>query len=107
MPRSLATSGTVEPEAILPSACRSFRMIYSGECLFPIESPPFAHSGLLDSHRNWIRSWALPRLRCSKTPSGGSQDALTQQLKARPSVHLALDELQPVNLPLYLPAASF
>ena len=38
---------TVEPEASLPSACRSFRMICSGECLFPIESPPFAHSGLL------------------------------------------------------------
>src|SRR4051812_24509553 len=57
MPRSLATSGTVEPEAILPSACRSFRMICSGECLLPIESPPFAHSGLLDSHPSWTRFW--------------------------------------------------
>src|SRR5215213_11603061 len=50
---------------------------------------------------------ALPRFRCSKTASGGSQDALAQQIEARPSVHLALDELQPVNLPLYLPAAPF
>src|SRR5829696_4486390 len=66
MPRSLATSGTVDPEASLPSAsppsaslpspCQSFWMICSGECLLPIESPPFAHSsGLLGSHRNWIR----------------------------------------------------
>jgi transposase len=30
-------------------------MICSGECLFPKESPPFAHNGLLDSHRNWTR----------------------------------------------------
>src|SRR5215213_3953143 len=56
MSSSLATSGIVEPEASLPSACRSFRMICSGECLFPIrESPPFAHRGLLDSHPNWTR----------------------------------------------------
>jgi hypothetical protein len=30
-----------------------------------------------------------------------------QQIKARPSVHLALDELYSVNLPLYLPGAPF
>ena len=56
MPRSLGTTGTVEPEASLPSACRSFRTICSGECLSPnFESPPLAHSGLLDSHCNWTR----------------------------------------------------
>jgi hypothetical protein len=56
MPRSLATCGSVDPEASLPSACRSLRTICSGERLLPnFESPPFAHSGLLDSHRNWIR----------------------------------------------------
>jgi hypothetical protein len=45
--------------------------------------------------------------RCSLTASGGSQDALTQQIRARPAVHLALDELSPVDLPPYLPAALF
>jgi hypothetical protein len=30
-------------------------MICSGECLLPIESPPWcAYSELVDSHRNWI-----------------------------------------------------
>src|SRR5215207_3593125 len=55
MSSSLATSGTVEPEERLPSACRSFRTICSGECLFAIESPSFAHRGLLDAHPNWTR----------------------------------------------------
>jgi hypothetical protein len=57
MPSSLATSGTVEPEASLPSACRSLPTICSGEYLLPMvfESPPFANFRLLDSHRNWTR----------------------------------------------------
>jgi hypothetical protein len=63
IPRSLATSGTVEPEASLLSACRSFRMICSEESFLPIVSPPCcAHSGLLDSHRNWIRFWGSGRV---------------------------------------------
>src|SRR5215207_763023 len=58
MPRSLATSGSELPAASLPSACRSLRMISSGECLLPnFESPPSAYGGLGDSHRNWIKSW--------------------------------------------------
>src|SRR5215212_4608375 len=58
MPRSLATSGSELPAASLPSACRSLRMICSGECLLPnFESPPSAYGGLGDSHRNWIKSW--------------------------------------------------
>ena len=50
---------------------------------------------LLLMHRShdWSGFQALPRFRCSKTASGGSQDALTQQIKARPSVHLTFDEL--------------
>src|SRR3712207_2394200 len=54
MPSSLATSGIVAPAESLASASRSLRMICSGECLLPIKSPPYAHSGLLDSHSDWI-----------------------------------------------------
>ena len=53
----------------------------------------FAATKALKAPVTWPRFLALPRFRCSKTASGGSQDALTQQIKARPSVHLALDEL--------------
>src|SRR5918998_1312215 len=56
MPSSLAASAAVEPEASLPSASRSLRTICSGEYPLPnFESPPSAHLGHLDSHRNWTR----------------------------------------------------
>lgn len=87
------------PELLAPAAQRTNRL---NEALRELALAFGGEAGAVLRPENWL----LRIFRAvKKRSSGGIEDALTQELKARPPVHLALHHLQPRNLAFYLPRA--